>query len=350
MRHHTPEPASDGGPSLADQVSRLYELIAGFHATHLLEIARELGVWEALTQRPGLSSDELSRQLGTDPFRTDVLCRTAFSFGLLVRDEDGWRMGPRLDEILGNPASSFYLGRAARIHMMVGKDYRDYVDLFRTGRTKPYQDHGPEFMEEIAQGLGSLPRIFLDHALPHLPRLNASLSEWRPRAGRRVWRRLGDRADRRAVPPGPMRRDRPRSPFGRPGPATDRERGLQDRCEARVESVDRLDEDDAYDLVTSFLVVHEIAPALKASAFAAVARALRPGGCFLVFDEAYPETDEALTTMPTRFAALAQWYEVTWGNVVNTRSELHALCRDAGLDVVEETGFSRFHILVAARS
>ena len=48
--------------------------------------------------------------------------------------------------------------------------------------------------------------------------------------------------------------------------------------------------------------------------------------------------------MPTRFAALAQWYEVTWGNVVNTRTELHALCRDAGLRVTEETGFSRFHI------
>jgi hypothetical protein len=29
--------------------------------------------------------------------------------------------------------------------------------------------------------------------------------------------------------------------------------------------------------------------------------------------EVYPETDEALGTMPTRFAALAQWYEVTWG-------------------------------------
>jgi SAM-dependent methyltransferase len=108
-------------------------------------------------------------------------------------------------------------------------------------------------------------------------------------------------------------------------------------------------EDGAYDVATSFLVVHEIAPALKSAAFAAVARALKPGGCFLIFDETYPETDEALRTMPTRFAALAQWYEVTWGNVVNTRSELHELCREAGLRVAEETGFSRFHILVAAK-
>ena len=127
------------------------------------------------------------------------------------------------------------------------------------------------------------------------------------------------------------------------------ERGLADRCEARAQSADQLDEVGAYDVATSFPVVHEIAPALKPAVFAAVARALKPGGCFLIFDEAYPETDEALRTMPTRFAALAHWYEVTWGNVVNTRTELHALCREAGLQVTEETGFSRFHISVAAK-
>jgi hypothetical protein len=43
-----------------------------------------------------------------------VLRRTAFSFGLLDRDGDGWRMAPHLDQILGNPASSFYLAGAAR--------------------------------------------------------------------------------------------------------------------------------------------------------------------------------------------------------------------------------------------
>jgi hypothetical protein len=30
--------APDGPPTLADQVSRLYDLIAGYHVTHLLEI------------------------------------------------------------------------------------------------------------------------------------------------------------------------------------------------------------------------------------------------------------------------------------------------------------------------
>jgi hypothetical protein len=45
----------------------------------------------------------------------------------------------------------------------------------------------------------------------------------------------------------------------------------------------------------------------------------------------------------------AQWYELTWGNVVDTRTQLHDLCNGAGLQVTEETTFSRFSILVAIK-
>lgn len=74
--------------TLAQQVTKLYELIAGYHATHLLEIGRELGVWEAITASPGIASEALTRRLVTDPFYTDVLRRTAFAFELqaLCRD------------------------------------------------------------------------------------------------------------------------------------------------------------------------------------------------------------------------------------------------------------------------
>ena len=128
------------------------------------------------------------------------------------------------------------------------------------------------------------------------------------------------------------------------------ERGLTDRCEVTAHAASTSwARTSTYDVATSFLVVHEIPPDVKQAAFAAVARALKPDGYFLIFDEVYPETDEALRTMPTRFAALAQWYEVTWGNVVDTRSTLHALCHQAGLEVVEETSFSRFNIILASK-
>jgi SAM-dependent methyltransferase len=336
-------------PTLADQVSKLYDLVAGYHATHLIEIARELGVWDALTQNPGRISSELAETLGTDAFYTDVLCRTAFSFGLLNRDGDGWRMAPHFDQILGKPESSFYLARAPRAHMVVGDGYRQYVQHFRAGTATSYQDHDENFMREIAAATKTLPRIFLNAVLPGLPELGARL-----KGGARVldvgcgggWAvvQIAERFPRSQCVGIDV------EPYSvQLAQQLIVERNLTDRCEARVQSVDQVTEEGSYDVATSFLVIHEIPPALKSAAFLAVARALEPGGCFLIFDEAYPETDDALRTMPDRFAALAQWYEVTWGNVVNTRSELLALCADAGLRITEETTFSRFSVLVAAK-
>ena len=54
--------------------------------------------------------------------------------------------------------------------------------------------------------------------------------------------------------------------------------------------------------------------------------------------------------MLARFAVLAQWYELTWGNVADTRSALHERCREAGLEVAEEPSFSRFHIILAVKA
>ncbi len=344
------QPVVASVPTLAQQVTKLYDLVAGYHATHLIEIARELGVWEAITAHPGITSADLAAQLSADAFYTDALCRTAFAFELLDRDGRGWRMAPHFDQILGTPESSFYLGRAPRVHMIVGEDYAEYPRRIRDGSRRSYQQHDERFMREVAEGLKTLPRIFVDLVLPRLPSVRERLE-----SGARVldvgcgggWAlvQLAERFPKircLGVDLEPYSIELAKKLIA--------DRGLKGRCEARLLSAGHLAEDGAYDLATSFLVVHEILPEEKADAFAAVARALKRGGAFVIFDETYPETDEGLRTMPSRFAALAQWYELTWGNRVNTRTELLALCEEAGLRITEETSFSRFYIGVATKA
>jgi SAM-dependent methyltransferase len=344
------QPTSSPEPTMAEQVTKLYDIIGGYHATNLLEIGRDLGVWTALTESPGITSPVLAMRLKTDTFYTDVLCRTALAFGIVDRKGAGWRMAPHFDQILGNPDSTFYLAHAPRVHMSVGGDYKDYPRYFRSGTGKAYQEHTESFMLDVAEALKALPRIFIDFVLPRLPDLAAKLkpgAELLDVGCGSGWAivQLAQRF------PGVHCVGIDIEPYS---VAAARkliiEHNLTDFCDARMESITRLDQPDSYDVVTSFLVVHEIAPKGKPAAFAAVAKALKPGGSFLIFDEAYPETDEDLRQMPKRFAALAQWYELTWGNRVNTRTELLELCAGAGLEVTEETDFSRFHIIVATRS
>ena len=198
--------------------------------------------------------------------------------------------------------------------MVLGDDYRDYVAHFRAGTTRSHQEHGEVFMREVAEALKTLPRIFLDLVLPRLPGLAARLEQ-----GGRVldvgcgggWAlvQIAERFPRTSCVGVDL------EPYSvELAQRLIQERGLADRCQARAQSVDQL------------------------------------GGHFLIFDEAYPETDAALQTMPARFAALAQWYELTWGNVVDTRTALHERCRQTGFEVAEETTFSRFTITVAQKA
>ena len=338
------------GPTLAEQVTRLYDLIAGYHLTNLIEVGREIGAWERITTEPGLDSSILATRLGTDPGYTDVLCRTAFAFELLERDGDGWRMAAHMDAILGDPDSAFYLGRAARVHLLLGgEDYPDMADRLRSGRVVPYQDHSDAFIKEIGDSLSSLPRIFVDVVLPRLPRLAARLA-----ADARVldlgcgagWavvqlaeRFPGSHVDGADIEPRSI--DLAIDLIAR--------RGLADRCSARLLGPDGLTDESRYDVITMFLVVHEIQLESKDDVLAAAARALVPGGSLVVFDEVYPDTDQALQTMPSRFTAVAQWYELTWGNEIDTAADLRARCTRAGLRVADETTFSRFTILVAEK-
>src|SRR3712207_259041 len=166
-------------------------------------------------------------------------------------------MAAHFAQILGNPESSFYLAFAPRVHMVLGDDYRDYPSHFRAGTTRPYQEHGERFMREVAEALQTLPRIFLDLVLPRLPGLEARLE-----AGGRVldvgcgggWAvvQIAERFPGVTclgidVEPASVEMARERIAA----------RGLQGRCEARLLSADRLQEASAFDVATSFLVVHE---------------------------------------------------------------------------------------------
>jgi SAM-dependent methyltransferase len=339
--------------TLQAQMGKVFGYIKGLHATHLIDVGTKLGLFRRLVAaQEGLPPERLAADLELHSPYVRAWCETACGLELLDYDPgSGYRLAPFMDELLGKPEAAFYLGLFPEAHLLVAEDYARYPEHFRHGTGTSYQEHDEPFFRCVAEALQGLPRIFMQAVLPKLPDLRARLD-----AGASVLdvgcgggyaivefaaRHPGVRGVGIDVEPSSVR-------LARELIAT---RGLSDRVEAHV--VDGADWpaefESAFDLVTSFLVLHEIRPDLKSSVIGASARALRPGGQLLLFDERYASTPAELRDSAVIYSTMAQWYELTWGNVVNTKEEIHALLAENGLRVVDETSLSRFYIVTAEK-
>ena len=339
--------------TLQAQLGKILGYLKGLHATHLMDVGTKLGLLQQLAACPaGLSPEELAVQLGLHPPYVRAWCEAACGLELLdYEPATGYRPAPFMGELLGRPEATFYVGLFPQAHLLVAEDYARYPEHFRRGTKTSYQEHDEPFFRCVAEALQTLPRIFLEAVLPKLPGLQTRLE-----AGARVLevgcgggyamlefaaRYPGVRCVGIDVEPHSVRLAR----------ELIARRGLADRVEARVVEAGAWPPEfaGAFDLVTSFLVLHEIRPDLKSEVIGNCARALRPGGQLLLFDERYASTPAELRDPAVIFSVMAQWYELSWGNVVNTREEIHALLAEHGLRIVDETGLSRFYIVTAER-
>lgn len=89
-------------------------------------------------------------------------------------------------------------------------------------------------------------------------------------------------------------------------------------------------EAESTDAVVMIEVLHEIAPGIRQSVVDGCARALRQGGWLLIIDETYPSTLAEARGREFLFPIQTGFEELTWGNVLPTRSEQEDLLRQAG--------------------
>lgn len=335
-------------PPLGDAAARVFGYLRGLHATYFLDLGVSMGLFSALAERPR-SAEALARDLGLHPPYVRGFCEMGHHLDILDRDGGTYRLAPEMDRLLASPDDTYFLGGFPHVHLSVAQDYDHYAELFRSGGTQTYQEHSGGFLESVAGASRSLPRMFLDLAAQKLPALVRRLE-----AGGRVLdvgcgagHALVTLAERfPAVTAVGIEIEPVSADIARALVAS---RGLAARVDVRAAWEPAADFDGTFDVITQFLVLHEIRPDLKEDVLARCARALAPGGTLVLFDEAYPE-DDATARDPIRgFSVVAQWFEMTWGNVINTRTEILDLLTNAGLRLGAETELSRFRIFTATR-
>lgn len=326
-----------------------------------MDLGIQLGFFEAIANEPnGITARELANTCKTNSRYTEIWCQAAFALELLsskdqtansTRDPGTrYTLPPFFDELLVKNDGIFYLGGAPNLNIQLSRDHKKLPRLFRTGGTFPFQDHDKEFLVSVAKATSLLPKIFTTQILPRMPELEARLKK-----GGKILD-VGCGAGYAIVE---LAKSYPSciclgvdiEPNSiRLAKQLIRKNGLQSRVKAAlVKGNEGYGRENGFDLVTLFAVLHEVTPSMKQKLLNSVARSLVPGGTLLILDPAYPEKLSDLRSEPQRSAVITQWFEGTWGNIINTAAEMKEMVSKAGLEVVDETNFSRHYILTASK-
>lgn len=334
------------GPS--DPTALVLGYLRGLHATHFLDVGVRMGLFRALAGGPRRAAD-LAASLGLAERCVTAFCEMGAHLEILEREGGSFRLAADMDRLLASPDDLFYMGDLPRMHVAMGRDYARYPDLFRGGPVLPFQAHDREFLQTVATASRSLPALLLEKVAPRMPSLLV-----KGMAGGRILD-VGCGAGH-ALVAFAERFPRCRCAGLEIEPVSAglaresvRARGLEERVQVYERWEDVPGASGGFDLVTQFLVLHEIRPELKREVLRRCADALRPGGLMVLFDECWPPDEESARDPVLGFAVVAQWLELGWGNVINTREEILALLGAAGLEPCEEAGLSRFRIFSARK-
>lgn len=336
-------------PTTTDQSARIFGFLRGLHATHFLEMGVRTGLFEALAEGPRTPETLAAAREMHAPY-VRAFCEMGFHLEVLDRRDDGtYALAPEMDRLLARPDDAFYLGGFPRVHLTLSRDYALYPELFRSGGVHPYQAHDREFLEDVAGATRMLPVLLLETLAPRMPSLVVKLM-----SGGRVldvgcgaghalvaFAERFPRCQGVGIEIEPVSAELARERI--------RARGLQERFQVQGGWDGPAAVAGGFDLVTQFLVLHEIRPELKQEVIDRCAAALAPGGLLVIFDECRPVDDTAARHPILGFAIVAQWFELVWGNVVNTREEILEMIERSGLQPVEDVVLSRFRILTARK-
>jgi SAM-dependent methyltransferase len=340
---------SDDGQS---QWERLAGYIVGYQATWITDIGLKTGLFDAIADASdGIGEDDLAECLGYDARYVQLWCRSAYAFEVLDWNEHtGYRLSPAMRRLLLDSTDPLFIGGRMQFFAALYEDFRAFPQYLRTGGTWPRSEHDPWLLEALKNTTKPDSSVWTETVLPQAPTILAQLEQ-----GGRVLD-IGAGAGYAVVH------------YARRFPACDitglefdrpsyelavraiQESGLSDRVEIRHGDANRLDDIDAYDLITMSITLHETGgPDEWRNVLARAHRALRPGGAILVAELPYPDSPEAYRQQPAyRMLAGVQLHEALVGCAAITQGELPELLRAAGfvdVRVAEQPMPTRFVVL-----
>ncbi|MBM4258035.1 MAG: class I SAM-dependent methyltransferase [Deltaproteobacteria bacterium] len=307
----------------------------GLHATFIIDTGGRLGYFAELKRRGGAASaQELAAGTKLDPWHTEVWCRAACTAGILNYDDSkGFVFAPFMDEVLAEGSPDLI---GAHILTSLARDYLDYPEMFRSGAVRPFSAHAEDFYS--FQGQISAQRapqvVSVARQLPGI--------EQRLQASGAAVMDVGSGSGTVLIE---FAKQFPHcqvtgvEPFGHFQETSKRAiaaSGLHNRIRLAAVGAEQIDFRNEFDLITMVQVFHEVPDQAKQDILRRCQQSLKPGGTLLLIDRCAPANGNDLRDRRFTMSIIEQWFEVTWGNIVNTRPEIMQMLQGAGFTIQQE--------------
>jgi SAM-dependent methyltransferase len=318
-------------PTVTAQAGKVLGHVAGYVAGRTIELGLSHGLIEALAHRPeGIAARELADATSVDPAYAEVWLRSAVANELVDRTEEGaFRLAPHMATLLLDAASPAYVGGTMTV-LAQPEIFDRFGERLATGTRTWWDQVAPAFIDGVAGTGGAFYTRLVPGGLAQVPGLAETLG-----AGARIL----DTACGAGVGLVALAEHYPTATIvGADGDAFSleraavrlRERGLDGRVELVHTLLEDLDRTGEFDLVTNNISMHESRDLDAVTRN--VARALKPGGWFVISDFPFPDTDEGLRTVPGRIMSGIQFFEA--------QIDDQLLPVSAYLDLLERHGFA----------
>jgi len=334
-------------PSLQDQAPVLLTQIAGYAGHRTVAIGLRSGLLRALADSGGASPDELADRLELDPFYVSVWCRSAVAAGVCDRDGDRYRLAPHMSTLLLDTGSPAYVGGVFQVleqREMFGR----FEEHLATGERMWWDECSPEWIAGVAGTGTPFYTRLVPGGLAQVPGLAERLD-----AGCRI----ADTACGAGI--GLVRLAQAYPACHIVGADGDRhsldqaekrvaDAGLGDRVSLVHAPLEELQLDEPVTLVVNNISMHECRDIDRAAS--RIRDALEPGGWFVISDFPFPDTDEALRSVPGRIMSAIQFFEAQIDDQLLPRSAYDALLARHGFTDLGTATLTPMHALTWGRT
>lgn len=318
-----------------DQWRKLFGYLMGNQAAWIADIGLKAGLFRAIADAgdAGITEEALAQRLDCEPRYVGVWCRGAYAFELLDWDQrSGYRLAPDMESLLLDPADPQFMGGRIQFYTALYEDYLAFPEYLRTGGIWPRSAHAPFLIEALKNLTKPDCVVFTLHVLPQAPETLEKLEQGGAildigaGGGHHLVHYAGRFPNARVVG---LEFDAPSAQLAR---RTIAEAGLGERVELRHGDANELEEEDAYDLVTMSIALHETGgPEAYRNVLDRVRRALKPAGTVMVSELPYPDSPGEYREAPV-YKALAgvQLHEALVGCGMITQGQLGELLAETG--------------------